>query len=100
MFEGCCSDLHQFLSNMWRFLYHMKKHIFMINILKFEHQIRRNYRDIYDKVAFIRIDQRNSVHTTLYPDRWGDLSGLKPAILQDQKSLSGSIFLALFLFTL
>ena len=78
----------------------MKKHIFMINILKFEHQIRRNYRDIYDKVVFIRIDQRNSVHTTFYPDRWGDLSGLKPAILQDQKSLSGSIFLALFLFTL
>ena len=32
----------------------------------------------------IRIEQRNSVHTTINPDRWGDVSGLKPAILQDQ----------------
>ena len=34
--------------------YIMKEHIFLTIILKFEDQIRRNYGDIYDKVAYVR----------------------------------------------
>ena len=33
------------------YINHMKEHIFLINIPKFEHQIRSNFGDIYDKVA-------------------------------------------------
>ena len=40
----------------------------------------------------IRIEHRNSVHTTINPDRWGDVSGLKPAILQDQNLYPNRFF--------
>ena len=62
---------------MWRFLYHIKEHIFPINVLKLEHEIHSNYGVIYDKVAYVRKTQ-NSLFTVQWENlNWNFASNMK-----------------------